>query len=98
MHHRYVIYFFFLCFEVMICSLPALFLDEFFSTCIVAPLVEFTAFSLSSIMAGNLVGDGLQLFPTHFFVFSTRIVVPFVELTPYALLPIMAGNLVGVGL
>jgi hypothetical protein len=55
--------FFFLYFKVVICSLSALFFDELFSTCIVAPLVEVTVFVLA-ITAGNLVGVGLQLFST----------------------------------
>jgi hypothetical protein len=62
--------FFLLCFEVVFCLLAALFFDEFFSTSIEVTLVEVTAFVLA-IMAGNLVGVGLQLFPTLFFVFST---------------------------
>ncbi len=33
--------------------------------------MELTAFASLLIMAGNMVGFGLQIFPTLFFVFST---------------------------
>jgi hypothetical protein len=58
-------------FEVVFVYWQLFFFDEFFSTCIVVLLVEHTAFASSSITSGNLVGVGLQLFPTLFVVFST---------------------------
>jgi hypothetical protein len=88
-------FFFFLYFDFVICLLAAIFFDEFFSTCKVVPLEVLAS---PSIRAGNLVGVGLQLFPTRFFVFSIYIVAPLVELTAFTSSLIMAGNLVGVGL